>query len=121
MTPAKPKTPEENITQSTGVAPENAETPTARSRSFTCAAAQERRSATDYRSEWNRRTGAVRQASMVGWAFHPSETARANTENGWNRIESGSSTGTLAGFLSPRTAPLSLPVACYTLIAQHDE
>jgi len=93
MTPAKPKTPEENITQSTGVAPENAETPTDRSRSFTCAAAQERRSATDYRSEWNRRTGAVRQASMVGWAFHPSETARANTENGRNRIESGSNTG----------------------------
>jgi len=44
------ETPEENITQSTGVAPENAETPTDRSRSFACAAAQERRSA-DYRSE----------------------------------------------------------------------
>jgi len=29
------ETPEENITQSTGVAPENAETPTDRSRSFT--------------------------------------------------------------------------------------
>jgi len=50
MTSAKPKTPEENITQSTGVTPENAETPTDRSRSFACAAAQERRSA-DYRSE----------------------------------------------------------------------
>jgi hypothetical protein len=51
MTSAKPKTPEEHITQSTGVTPENAETQTDRSRSFTCAAAQERRSA-DYRSEW---------------------------------------------------------------------
>ena len=45
------ETPEENITQSTGVAPENAETPTDNYRSFACAAAQERWSA-DYGSEW---------------------------------------------------------------------
>jgi hypothetical protein len=37
---------------------------------------------------------------MVGWAFHPSETARANTENARDRIESGSSTGALAGFVA---------------------
>ena len=47
-----------------------------------------------------RRTGAVRQASMVGWAFYPSETARANTENARDRIESGSSTGALAGLVA---------------------
>jgi hypothetical protein len=37
---------------------------------------------------------------MVGWAFHPSETARANTENARDRIESGSSTGALAGLVA---------------------
>ena len=45
------ETPEENLAQSTGVAPENAETATDRSRSFACAAVQERWPA-DYGSEW---------------------------------------------------------------------
>jgi hypothetical protein len=45
------ETPEENVTQSTGVAPENAETPTDRSQSFTCAAAREHW-APDHGSEW---------------------------------------------------------------------
>jgi len=45
------ETPEENITQSTGVAPANAETPTDRSRYFTCTPAQERWSA-NHGSEW---------------------------------------------------------------------
>ena len=44
------ETSEENTPQSISVTPENAETPTDRSPSFACAAAQERRSA-DYRSE----------------------------------------------------------------------
>jgi hypothetical protein len=45
------QTPEENITQSTGVTPGNSETPTDSSRSFPCTAAQERWPA-DYGSEW---------------------------------------------------------------------
>jgi hypothetical protein len=45
------ETPEENITQSTGVTPGPPETPTERYRSFACAAAQERWPA-DYGSEW---------------------------------------------------------------------
>ena len=45
------QTPEENITQSTGVTPGNSETPTDSSRSFACTAAQERWPA-DYGSEW---------------------------------------------------------------------
>jgi rare lipoprotein A len=55
------ETPEESTTQSIGVTPENAETPTERSRSFACAAAQERWPA-DYGSEW------VTQRSM---SFEP--------------------------------------------------
>ena len=55
------ETPEESTTQSIGVAPENAETPTERSRSFACAAAQERWPA-DYGAEW------VTQRSM---SFEP--------------------------------------------------
>jgi rare lipoprotein A (peptidoglycan hydrolase) len=72
MTRAKPKTPEENITQSTGVAPENAETPTDRSRSFTCAAAQVRRSA-DYRSEWVAHPSASFEpvTDICGSVLHP--------------------------------------------------
>jgi len=45
------ETPEENITQSTGFAPGNSEKPTDGSRSFACAATQERWPA-DYGSEW---------------------------------------------------------------------
>ena len=45
------QTPEENITQSTGVTPGNSEMSTDGSRSFACAAAQERRQA-DCGSEW---------------------------------------------------------------------
>ena len=45
------QTPEENITQSTGVTPGNSETPTDSYRSFACTAAQERWPA-DYGSEW---------------------------------------------------------------------
>ena len=45
------ETPEEQITQSTGVTPGNSETPTDSSRSFASAAAQERWPA-DYGSEW---------------------------------------------------------------------
>ena len=55
------ETPEENVGQSTGVAPENSETPTDSSKSFACAAAQERWPA-DYSSEW------VAQRSM---SFEP--------------------------------------------------
>ena len=45
------ETPEENITQSTGVSAGSSETPTDGSRSFACAAAQERWPA-DHGSEW---------------------------------------------------------------------
>jgi hypothetical protein len=44
---------------------------------------------------WRRPT-----SSRAGWAFHPSETARANTENRRNRIESGLSTGTKRSIFS---------------------
>ena len=57
--------PEENITQSTGVTPGNAETPTDNSRSFACAAAQERWP-TDHGSKW------VAQRSM---SFEPATNA----------------------------------------------
>ena len=55
------ETPEESTPQSISVTPENAETPTDRSRSFACAAAQERWPA-DYGPEW------VAQRSM---SFEP--------------------------------------------------
>jgi len=55
------ETSEGNITQSTGVAPENSETPTDSSKSLACAAAQERWPA-DYGPEW------VAQRSM---SFEP--------------------------------------------------
>ena len=55
------ETPEENLAQSTGVAPENSETPTDSSKSLACAAAQERWPA-DYGPEW------VAQRSM---SFEP--------------------------------------------------
>jgi len=38
-----------------------------------------------------------------------------------HRERPGPSTSALAGFLSAGTAPRSLPVACYALIAQHGE
>ena len=59
------ETPEEQITQSTGVTPGNSETPTDSSRSFASAAAQERWPA-DYGSEW------VAQRSM---SFEPVRNA----------------------------------------------
>jgi rare lipoprotein A len=55
------ETSEGNVTQSTGVAPENSETPTDSSKSLACAAAQERWPA-DYGPEW------VAQRSM---SFEP--------------------------------------------------
>ena len=59
------ETPEEQITQSTGVTPGNSETPTDSSRSFASAAARERWPA-DYGSEW------VAQRSM---SFEPVRSA----------------------------------------------
>jgi rare lipoprotein A len=122
------ETPEENITQSTGVTPGNSEMPTDRSRSFACAAAQERWPA-DYGSEW------VAQRSM---SFEPVTNACRSTPDpccgpvrvagtsqfgkaSWyDQVGSPTGSGESLDTFTATAAHRSLPLASYAKVTNLD-
>ena len=122
------ETPEKNIDQSTGVAPENAETATDRSRSFACAAVQERWPA-DYGSEW------VAQRSV---SFEPVTNACSSAPDpccgpvrvagssqfgkaSWyDQVGSPTSSGESLDTFTATAAHRSLPLASYAKVTNLD-
>jgi len=122
------ETPEENITQSTGVTPGNSETPTDSSRSFASAAAQERWPA-DYGSEW------VAQRSM---SFEPvrnacssapdpccgpvrvAGTSQFGKASWYDQVGSPTASGESLDTSTATAAHRSLPLASYAKVTNLD-
>ena len=122
------QTPEENITQSTGVTPGNSETPTDSSRSFASAAAQERWPA-DYGSEW------VAQRSM---SFEPvrnacssapdpccgqvrvAGTSQFGKASWYEQVGSPTASGASLDTYTATAAHRSLPLASYAKVTNLD-
>ena len=122
------ETPEENVTQSTGVAPANAETPTDRSRYFTCTPAQERWSA-NHGSEW------VAQRSM---SFEPVTnvcssasdpccgpvgvvgTSQFGKASWYDQVGSPTASGESLDTATATAAHRSLPLASYAKVTNLD-
>ena len=122
------ETPDENITQSTGVTPGPPETPTDNSRSLACAAAQERWSA-DYGSEW------VAQRSM---SFEPVTNACSSAPDpccgpvrvagssqfgkaSWyDQVGSPTASGESLDAFTATAAHRSLPLASYAKVTNLD-
>ena len=122
------QTPEENITQSTGVTPGNSETPTDSYRSFACTAAQERWPA-DYGSEW------VAQRSM---SFEPVTNACSSAPDpccgpvrvagssqfgkaSWyDQVGSPTASGESLDTFTATAAHRSLPLASYAKVTNLD-
>ena len=122
------QTPEENITQSTGVTPGNSETPTDSYRSFACTAAQERWPA-DCGSEW------VAQRSM---SFEPVTNVCSSTSDpccglvgvvgtsqfgkaSWyDQVGSPTASGESLDTFTATAAHRSLPLASYAKVTNLD-
>jgi len=122
------ETPEEQITQSTGVTPGNSETPTDSSRSFASAAAQERWPA-DYGSEW------VAQRSM---SFEPvrnacssapdpccgpvrvAGTSQFGKASWYDQVGSPTASGESLDTSTATAAHRSLPLASYAKVTNLD-
>jgi len=122
------ETPEEQITQSTGVTPGNSETPTDSSRSFASAAAQQRWPA-DYGSEW------VAQRSM---SFEPvrsacssapdpccgpvrvAGTSQFGKASWYDQVGSPTASGESLDTATATAAHRSLPLASYAKVTNLD-
>jgi len=122
------ETPEENITQSTGVAPENAETPTDRSRSFTCAAAQERWSA-DYGSEWVAHPSASFEPVTDACGSVPdpccgpvrvAEISQFGKASWYDMVGGQTANGEILDTVTATAAHRSLPLASYAKVTNLD-
>jgi rare lipoprotein A len=122
------ETPEENITQSTGVTPGNSEMPTDSSKSFACAAAQERWPA-DYGSEW-----VVRQSmcfepatnacsSAQDPCFGPvrvAGTSQFGKASWYDQVGSPTASGESLDTFTATAAHRSLPLASYAKVTNLD-
>jgi rare lipoprotein A len=122
------ETPEENITQSTDVTPGNSETPTDSSKSFACAAAQERWPA-DYGSEW-----VVRQSmcfepatnacsSAQDPCFDPvrvAGTSQFGKASWYDQVGSPTASGESLDTFTATAAHRSLPLASYAKVTNLD-
>ena len=122
------ETPEENITQSTGVAPANAETPTDRSRNFTCAPAQERWSA-NHGSEWaaQRSVSFEPGTDACGGVPDPccglmrvAEISQFGKASWYDQVGSHTASGEILDTVTATAAHRSLPLASYAMVTNLD-
>ena len=122
------RTPEENITQSTGVTPGNSETPTYSSRSFACTAAQERWPA-DYGSEWVARqsmrfepitnTGNSAPDPCCG-SVHVVSGHQFGKASWYEQVGSPTASGESLDTFTATAAHRSLPLASYAKVTNLD-
>jgi rare lipoprotein A len=121
------ETPEENITQSTGVTPGNSETPTDRSRSFGGAAAQKRWP--DYDSEWvaQRSVSFEPVTDACSSATDPccgpvrvAETSQFGKASWYDQVGSPTASGDSLDTFSATAAHRSLPLASYAKVTNLD-
>jgi rare lipoprotein A len=122
------ETPEENLAQSTGVAPENAETATDRSRSFACAAVQERWPA-DYGSEWVAQRSVSFEpvtnacSSAPGPCRGPVQvagTSQFGKASWYDQVGSPTASGESLDTFTATAAHRSLPLASYAKVTTLD-
>ena len=122
------ETPEENITQSTGVAPANAETPTDRSRNFACAPAQERWSA-NHGSEWaaQRSVSFEPGTDACGGVPDPccglmrvAEISQFGKASWYDQVGSHTASGEILDTVTATAAHRSLPLASYAMVTNLD-
>ena len=122
------ETPEESTPQSISVTPENAETATDRSRSFACAAGQDRGSAA-YGSEW----AAQRSASFepvtdaCGGVPDPccgpvrvAEISQFGKASWYDQVGSHTASGEILDTVTATAAHRSLPLASYAMVTNLD-
>jgi rare lipoprotein A len=122
------QTPEENITQSTGVTPGNSETPTDSSRSFACTAAQERWPA-DYGSEWVARQSMRFEPITNAYSSAPDPCCGpVRVANGhqfgkaswYDQVGSPTASGESLDTFTATAAHRSLPLASYAKVTNLD-
>jgi rare lipoprotein A len=122
------ETPEENVGQSTGVAPENAETATDRSQSFACAAIQERWLA-DYGSEWVAQRSASFEPVTNACSSAPDPccgpvrvagTSQFGKASWYDQVGSPTASGESLDTFTATAAHRSLPLASYAKVTTLD-
>ena len=121
------ETPEENITQSTGVSPGNSETPTDSSRSLACTAAQERWPA-DYGSEWVARqsmrfeliTNTDRAPDPCCGSVHMVGGHQFGKASWYAQVGSPTASGESLDTFTATAAHRSLPLASYAKVTNLD-
>jgi rare lipoprotein A len=116
------ETPEENITQSTGVTPGNSETSTDGSRNFACAAAQERWP-TDHGSEWVAQLSMSFEPATNACSSGPVRVAGTNQfgkASWYDLVGSPTASGESLDTFTATAAHRSLPLASYAKVTNLD-
>ena len=120
--------PEESTTQSIGVTPENAETPTDRSRSFACAATHERWSAASG-SEWAVQRSASFEPVTDACSSVPdpccgqvrmAESSQFGKASWYDQVGSQTASGEILDTVTATAAHRSLPLASYAKVTNLD-
>ena len=122
------ETPEESTTQSIDVTPENPETPTDRSRSFACAAAQDHGSAA-YGSEWAAQRSASFEPVTDACSSVPdlccgqvrmAESSQFGKASWYDQVGSQTASGEILDTVTATAAHRSLPLASYAKVTNLD-
>ena len=122
------ETPEESTTQSIGVTPVNAETPTDRSRSFACAATHERWSAASG-SEWAVQRSASFEPVTNACSSDPDPccgpvrlagTSQFGKASWYDQVGSQTASGEILDTVTATAAHRSLPLASYAKVTNLD-
>ena len=122
------ETPEESTTQSISVTPENAETATDRSRSFACAAAQDRGS-TAYGSEWAVQRSASLEPVTDGCSSVPdlccgpvrmTKSSQFGKASWYDQVGGQTASGEILDTVTATAAHRSLPLASYAKVTNLD-
>ena len=122
------ETPEESTTQSISVTPENAETATDRSRSFACAAGQDRGSAA-YGSEWAAQRSASFEPVTDACSSVPdlccgpvsmAESSQFGKASWYDQVGSQTASGEILDTVTATAAHRSLPLASYAKVTNLD-
>ena len=120
--------PEESTTQAISVTPENAETPTDRSRSFACAAAQDRGSA-GYGSKWAEQRSASFEPVADACSSVPdlccgpvrmAESSQFGKASWYDQVGGQTASGEILDTVTATAAHRSLPLASYAKVTNLD-